>query len=75
MATSVPLNRLYMQCQIKVLGALAMVDAGELDWKVIAINTNDPLSSVLNDASDVDKHMPGVISGRPRHIHEYRYQC
>eukprot|EP00595_Chromulina_sp_UTEXLB2642_P001784 CAMPEP_0196761794 /NCGR_PEP_ID=MMETSP1095-20130614/1089_1 /TAXON_ID=96789 ORGANISM="Chromulina nebulosa, Strain UTEXLB2642" /NCGR_SAMPLE_ID=MMETSP1095 /ASSEMBLY_ACC=CAM_ASM_000446 /LENGTH=249 /DNA_ID=CAMNT_0042111753 /DNA_START=26 /DNA_END=771 /DNA_ORIENTATION=- len=49
--------------QIKVLGVLAMIDDGELDWKVIAINSEDPLASQLNDISDVETKLPGVVSG------------
>ena len=48
---------------VKVLGVLAMIDDGELDWKVIAIHTEDPMAAKLNDIEDVDKHMPGVVSG------------
>ena len=50
-------------CTVKVLGVLAMIDDGELDWKVIAINTEDPLAAKLNDIEDVDKHCPGTVSG------------
>jgi len=49
--------------QVKVLGVLAMIDDGELDWKVIAINKDDTLASQLNDIDDVDKKLPGVLSG------------
>lgn len=28
--------------QVKVLGTLALIDEGETDWKVIAINIEDP---------------------------------
>jgi inorganic pyrophosphatase len=48
---------------IKPLGVLAMIDDGELDWKVIAISANDPLSAHLNGIDDVEKHCPGTISG------------
>merc|ERR1711920_317497 len=48
---------------VKVLGVLAMIDDGELDWKLIAISTNDPLASELNDIGDVESKCPGVISG------------
>jgi inorganic pyrophosphatase len=48
---------------VKVLGALAMIDDGELDWKIIAINSEDPLFSELNDISDVEAKCPGVVSG------------
>lgn len=33
---------------MKVLGVLAMIDEGETDWKVIAINVEDPEASDLN---------------------------
>lgn len=49
--------------QVKVLGALAMIDDGELDWKVIAINNKDPLFAELNDIADVEAKLPGVVSG------------
>lgn len=48
---------------VKVLGVLAMIDDGELDWKLIAINSQDAMAAELNDIGDVDKKMPGVISG------------
>ncbi len=28
--------------QVKALGTLAMIDEGELDWKVIGVSTADP---------------------------------
>ena len=48
---------------VKALGVLAMIDDGELDWKVIAISDADPLFSELNDIADVEKKCPGVVSG------------
>ena len=48
---------------VKVLGVLAMIDDGELDWKVIAIATDDPLAGELNDIGDVEAKCTGVISG------------
>jgi len=48
---------------VKPLGVLAMIDDGELDWKVIAICTEDPLAKELNDIGDVEKKCPGTISG------------
>ncbi|TPP60463.1 Inorganic pyrophosphatase [Fasciola gigantica] len=46
---------------VKILGILAMIDEGETDWKVIAINANDPMAEKFNNISDVDKHMPGFL--------------
>merc|ERR1719316_1274423 len=48
---------------VKPLGALAMIDDGELDWKLLAINPADPLAAKLKDISDVEKECPGVVSG------------
>ncbi len=31
-----------------MLGAFALIDEGELDWKVIVIDTQDPKAALLN---------------------------
>ena len=48
---------------VKPLGVLAMIDDGELDWKVVAISTAAPLAKELNDVADVEAKCPGVVSG------------
>lgn len=48
-----------------------MIDSGELDWKVIAINADDPLSANFNSKEDVEKYLPGVISGKFKHLSNY----
>ena len=47
--------------QIKILGTMALLDEGETDWKIIAIDINDPLASKLNDIEDVERHLPGLL--------------
>uniref|UniRef100_G3ML92 Inorganic pyrophosphatase n=1 Tax=Amblyomma maculatum TaxID=34609 RepID=G3ML92_AMBMU len=47
--------------QVKILGVMALVDEGETDWKLLAIDVNDPLANELNDVTDIEKHMPGLI--------------
>jgi len=47
--------------QVKVLGTLALIDEGETDWKLIAIDVNDPMAPQLSDITDVEKHMPGFL--------------
>ncbi|XP_071518796.1 uncharacterized protein Nurf-38 isoform X1 [Panulirus ornatus] len=47
--------------QVKVLGTIALIDEGETDWKLIAIDVNDPMAPQLSDISDVEKHMPGFL--------------
>ncbi|XP_028126697.1 soluble inorganic pyrophosphatase 6, chloroplastic-like isoform X3 [Camellia sinensis] len=44
--------------KVKPLAALAMIDEGELDWKIVAISLDDPRASVVNDVDDVEKHFP-----------------
>ena len=44
--------------KVKPLGCLAMIDEGELDWKIVAISLDDPKASLVNDVDDVEKHFP-----------------
>lgn len=34
--------------QVKILGVMALLDEGETDWKLIAIDINDPLADKVN---------------------------
>jgi inorganic pyrophosphatase len=47
--------------QVKVLGAIGLIDEGESDWKIIAIDVTDPLAAQLNDIADVELHLPGLL--------------
>eukprot|EP00124_Ichthyophonus_hoferi_P002774 Ihof_evm1s205 gene=Ihof_evmTU1s205 len=47
--------------KVKALGVLGLIDGEECDWKVIAININDPMEKELNDIEDVETKMPGVL--------------
>ncbi|MED6156366.1 Soluble inorganic pyrophosphatase 6, chloroplastic [Stylosanthes scabra] len=45
--------------EVKPFSALAMIDEGELDWKIVAISLDDPKASLVkNDFNDVEKHFP-----------------
>ena len=46
---------------VKPVGVYAMIDDGELDWKVIAISAADPKAKDINDVEDVEKHFPGEL--------------
>lgn len=39
--------------EVKLLGILAMIDDGELDWKLLAVAVDDPLAQQYNDIADV----------------------
>ncbi|XP_037929477.1 inorganic pyrophosphatase-like [Teleopsis dalmanni] len=47
--------------QVKILGTVALIDEGETDWKIIAIDIRDPLAEKLNDICDIYKHCPGLL--------------
>lgn len=47
--------------QVKVLGVMALLDEGETDWKIIAIDVKDPHASKVNDIEDVERHFPGLL--------------
>ncbi|KAJ3615898.1 hypothetical protein Zmor_012212 [Zophobas morio] len=47
--------------QVKILGAFALIDEGETDWKIICVNTADPMAARLDDLEDVEKYMPGIV--------------
>jgi len=47
--------------EVKALGVLAMIDDGELDWKVLAIAADDPLSAEYNDVDDVPETVKSGI--------------
>ena len=40
---------------VKPLAVLAMIDDGELDWKVAAIKADDPKAASVNDVEDVER--------------------
>lgn len=58
--------------QVKVLGVMALLDEGETDWKVIAIDVTDPLAAELNDIEDVEKKMPGLLKATEEWFRIYK---
>jgi inorganic pyrophosphatase len=48
--------------RVKPLGVYAMIDDGELDWKVIAINSADPKAGAVNTLEDVEREFPGQLT-------------
>lgn len=58
--------------KIKVLGCLAMIDDGELDWKVICLDASDPKAADCNDVEDVEKHFPGTIDAVRTWFRDYK---
>merc|ERR1719244_65731 len=49
-----------------------MIDEGETDWKVIAINTEDPDAENLNSIDDVRKSRPGHLEATVDWFKKYK---
>uniref|UniRef100_A0A8C1HLA3 inorganic diphosphatase n=1 Tax=Cyprinus carpio carpio TaxID=630221 RepID=A0A8C1HLA3_CYPCA len=58
--------------KVKVLGVLAMIDEGETDWKVIAINVDDPNAKDFNNISDVKRLKPGYLEATVDWFRRYK---
>ena len=74
--------------KVKPLGVYAMIDDGEVDWKVIAIRTDDPKAGEVHDVEDVERVFPGELEkirvwfrdykkpdGKPENLFGYDDQC
>ena len=48
--------------KVKLLGAVALIDEGETDWKVLAIDVEDPLAAEIDDIAGLEAKMPGEPS-------------
>ncbi|XP_036702705.1 inorganic pyrophosphatase-like [Balaenoptera musculus] len=58
--------------RVKVLGILAMIDEGETDWKVIAINVDDPDAANYNAINDVKRLKPGYLEATVDWFRRYK---
>lgn len=47
--------------RVRLLGALALLDEGETDWKLLAIDVRDPLAERVADVADVERVFPGLL--------------
>lgn len=57
---------------VKILGSLALVDDGELDWKVIVVNVEDPLANEVSDINDVFEKCPGLLESTREWFRNYK---
>lgn len=58
--------------QVKVLGCVALIDEGETDWKVLAIDVQDPLAEQVNNLEDMEKHFPGLLGATRHWFQDYK---
>ncbi|AET38406.1 inorganic diphosphatase PPA2 Ecym_2698 [Eremothecium cymbalariae DBVPG len=58
--------------RVKILGSLALIDSGELDWKVIVMSLDDPTSNVVNNLDDVERVFPQLLSSIKTWFRDYK---
>ncbi|XP_043912561.1 inorganic pyrophosphatase [Protopterus annectens] len=58
--------------KVKVLGTLALIDEGETDWKIIAINVEDPEAANYNSIDDVRRLKPGYLEATVDWFRRYK---
>lgn len=56
----------------KVLGVYAMIDQGEIDWKIIAIASSDAMAEFVHDVDDVEKYFPGELANIKEWFRTYK---
>ncbi|KAJ6110155.1 inorganic pyrophosphatase [Penicillium sp. IBT 16267x] len=47
--------------RVKPLGAFALLDGGQTDWKIVAVDVGDPLANELLGIRDVERYLPGFL--------------
>lgn len=57
---------------VRILGSLALVDDGELDWKVIVVDVNDELAHDVFDIHDVFVKCPGLLEATREWFRDYK---
>jgi len=58
--------------QVKVLGAIALIDEGETDWKILTIDITDPLADKIDDIDGIRHHMPGLLEAATEWLKLYK---
>ena len=56
--------------EVKVIGAMCLVDSGKTDWKIVAVNSLDPSAPHLNTLEDMEQLFPGKLQSI-RSLFEY----
>uniref|UniRef100_A0A0R3RFV8 inorganic diphosphatase n=1 Tax=Elaeophora elaphi TaxID=1147741 RepID=A0A0R3RFV8_9BILA len=57
---------------VKVVGVIALIDEGETDWKLVAIDVTDEKASQIDEIKDVEKHFPGLLKATREWFRNYK---
>uniref|UniRef100_A0AAF5RUW0 inorganic diphosphatase n=3 Tax=Wuchereria bancrofti TaxID=6293 RepID=A0AAF5RUW0_WUCBA len=57
---------------VKIVGVIALIDEGETDWKLVAIDVTDEKADQINEIKDVEKHFPGLLKATREWFRNYK---
>lgn len=57
---------------VKILGVIALIDEGETDWKLIAIDVRDPDADKMQNIDDVRRVKPGLLESTHEWFKNYK---
>eukprot|EP01120_Amphizonella_sp_Union-15-10_P009194 TRINITY_DN343_c0_g3_i1.p1 TRINITY_DN343_c0_g3~~TRINITY_DN343_c0_g3_i1.p1 ORF type:complete len:278 (-),score=52.71 TRINITY_DN343_c0_g3_i1:100-933(-) len=57
---------------VKIIGVFALIDQGETDWKVLAIDVRDKNANQLNDLADLERIYPGKLQQIYEFLRDYK---
>lgn len=57
---------------VKVVGVIALLDEGETDWKILAIDSTNPLADSVKTIEDIETHFPGQINTVREWLRNYK---
>ncbi|KAK6461433.1 inorganic pyrophosphatase [Scheffersomyces coipomensis] len=58
--------------RVKILGSIALIDDGELDWKVIVVDIEDPLAKEVFDIHHLFLKTPGLLESTRSWFRDYK---
>jgi inorganic pyrophosphatase len=58
--------------QVKVVGAYAMIDSGEADWKIVAVDWFDPHAAEIVDGPSLERFYPGALNAVFVYLSSYK---
>ncbi|OMH86325.1 Inorganic pyrophosphatase [Zancudomyces culisetae] len=58
--------------KVKILGTVCLIDGDETDWKIIAIDVNDPISNNVRSVGDLESVFPGLLSATKNWFTDYK---
>merc|ERR1719313_1965803 len=57
---------------VKPLGVLAMIDDGEIDWKLLAVRVDDPKAAACGSLKEVEAAFPGQMDAIREWFRDYK---